>query len=213
MDFKVAGSRKGITALQMDIKIAGVTSEILAQALAQAKEGRLHILDKMAETIAEPRSTQSSFAPRITTITIPVSKIGEVIGPGGKMIRSIIERTGVKIDIEDDGTVKIASTSGEATAEAIEIIEGLTATAEVGKVYLGKVKRVVDFGAFVEILPGTEGLLHISEVADHRIEDIRREMRNGDKFLVKVLTIDDQNKIRLSKRAAQSEANPTNQSG
>ncbi|MCZ6878634.1 MAG: polyribonucleotide nucleotidyltransferase [Acidobacteria bacterium] len=209
MDFKVAGTAEGITALQMDIKTTGVTAEILAQTLEQAREGRLHILEKMAQIISEPRSTISPFAPRITTMNIPISKIGEVIGPGGKMIRSIIEETGVKIDIEDDGTIKIASTDGESTEKAIEIIKGLTATAEIGKNYLGKVKKVVDFGAFIEILPRTEGLLHISEVADHHIRDIRTEIRLGDKILVKVLNIDDQNKIRLSRRAVLKEEGGT----
>ena len=155
MDFKIAGSAEGITALQMDIKITGVTGNILAETLAQAKEGRLHILEKMAEAIDKPRSDISSFAPKITTMNIPVSKIGAVVGPGGKMIRSIIEETGVKIDIEDDGTIKIASSNGEAAERAIELIKELTATAEIGKNYMGKVKKVVDFGAFVEILPRT----------------------------------------------------------
>jgi len=207
MDFKVAGSAKGITALQMDIKITGVTQEIMSQALSQAKEGRLHILAKMAETIAEPKGEVSDFAPRITSIQIPVAKIGAVVGPGGKMIRSIIEETGVKIDIEDDGTVKVASTDGGAAEKAINIIQDLTATAEIGKNYLGKVIKVVDFGAFVEILPRTEGLLHISEIAERRVEDIRQEVRTGDKILVKVLNIDDQNKIRLSRRAVLQEQN------
>ena len=200
MDFKVAGSAEGITALQMDIKIGGVTREIMSEVLEQAREGRLYILRKMADTIATPRETTSKFAPRITTLQIPVGMIGAVIGPGGKMIRSIIEQTGVKIDIEDDGTVKIASTEGPAAEKAIQIIKDLTATAEIGKTYLGKVKRVVDFGAFIEIFPGTEGLLHISEVAEHRIQDIRQEMRIGDQILVKVLNIEG-NKIRLSRRA------------
>ena len=205
MDFKIAGSVDGITALQMDIKITGVTGKILAETLAQAKEGRLHILEKMAETIAKPRSDISSFAPKITTMNIPVSKIGAVVGPGGKMIRSIIEETGVKIDIEDDGTIKIASSSGEAAKKAIELIKELTATAEIGKNYMGKVKKVVDFGAFVEILPRTEGLLHISEISEEHIQDIRTEVRMGDKFLVKVLNVDDQGKIRLSRRAVLQE--------
>ena len=205
MDFKIAGSAEGITALQMDIKITGVTGKILAETLAQAKEGRLHILEKMAEAIAEPRSDISSFAPKITTMNIPVSKIGAVVGPGGKMIRSIIEETGVKIDIEDDGTIKIASSNGEAAERAIELIKELTATAEIGKNYLGKVKKVVDFGAFVEILPRTEGLLHISEISEEHIQDIRTEVRMGDKFLVKVLNVDDQGKIRLSRRAVLQE--------
>jgi len=205
MDFKIAGSVDGITALQMDIKITGVTGKILAETLAQAKEGRLHILEKMAETIAKPRSDISSFAPKITTMNIPVSKIGAVVGPGGKMIRSIIEETGVKIDIEDDGTIKIASSSGEAAKKAIELIKELTATAEIGKNYMGKVKKVVDFGAFVEILPRTEGLLHISEISEEHIRDIRTEVRMGDKILVKVLNVDDQGKIRLSRRAVLQE--------
>ena len=201
MDFKVAGSAQGITALQMDIKIAGITREIMSQALKQAQQGRLYILEKMAETIAEPRETISAFAPRIITLQIPVAKIGGVIGPGGKMIRSIIDQTGVKIDIEDDGTVKIASADSEAAQRAIHLVEEIAATAEVGKTYLGKVMKVVDFGAFVEILPGTEGLLHISEIADRHIHDIRDEIRMGDKILVKVLNIDGQNKIKLSRRA------------
>ncbi len=205
MDFKIAGSAEGITALQMDIKITGVTGKILAETLAQAKEGRLHILEKMAEAIAEPRTDISSFAPKITTMNIPVAKIGAVVGPGGKMIRSIIEETGVKIDIEDDGTIKIASSSGEAAERAIELIKELTATAEIGKNYMGKVKKVVDFGAFVEILPRTEGLLHISEISEEHIQDIRTEVRMGDKFLVKVLNVDDQGKIRLSRRAVLQE--------
>ena len=205
MDFKIAGSAEGITALQMDIKITGVTGKILSETLAQAKEGRLHILEKMAEAIAEPRSDISSFAPKITTMNIPVAKIGAVVGPGGKMIRSIIEETGVKIDIEDDGTIKIASSSGEAAQRAIELIKELTATAEIGKNYMGKVKKVVDFGAFVEILPRTEGLLHISEISEEHIQDIRTEVRMGDKFLVKVLNVDDQGKIRLSRRAVLQE--------
>ena len=207
MDFKVAGSNHGITALQMDIKIGGVTREIMSEALEQARAGRLHILSKMAETISEPRGSTSSYAPRITTINIPVSKIGEVIGPGGKMIRSIVEETGVKIDIEDDGSVKIASTDGEAAQRAIKRIEEITAMAEIGKNYMGKVKKVLDFGAFVEILPRTEGLLHISEIAERRIQDIHTEVRAGDKILVKVLNIDDQNKIRLSRRAVLEEQN------
>ena len=200
MDFKVAGSAQGITALQMDIKIGGVTKDIMSEALQQAKQGRMHILGKMAETIAEPRAEVSSFAPRITTIQIPVDKIGSVIGPGGKMIRSIIEETGVKIDIEDSGTVRIASVDGEAAAKAIKIVEDLTASAEIGKTYLGTVKKVVDFGAFIEILPGTEGLLHISEIAHRRIENIRGEVRVGDKILVKVINVEG-SKIRLSRRA------------
>ncbi|MEE8348786.1 MAG: polyribonucleotide nucleotidyltransferase [Acidobacteriota bacterium] len=205
MDFKVAGSRAGITALQMDIKIDGVTREILSEALAQAKLGRLHILDKMDETIATPRSEVSSHAPQITTLKVPVSKIGAVIGPGGKNIRGIVEQTGVKIDIEDDGTVTIASTNSEAAQEAVAMVEAITATAEIGKTYMGTIKKVVDFGAFVEILPGTEGLLHISEVAEHHIRDIYEEVKVDDKMEVKVLNVDGQNKIRLSRRAVLAE--------
>ena len=201
MDFKVAGSQQGIMALQMDIKIGGITQEILSQALEQARLGRLHILDKMAETLAQPRVDISAFAPRIVTMNIPVDKIGGVIGPGGKVIRGIIEETGVKIDIEDDGTVKIFSMDPESSNLAKRRVEEITATAEVGKTYLGKVVKVVDFGAFVEIFPGTEGLLHISEVANRRIPDIRSEIEVGDKILVKCLQVDNQGKIRLSRRA------------
>jgi polyribonucleotide nucleotidyltransferase len=201
MDFKVAGSAEGITALQMDIKITGVDPTILRQALQQAREGRLFILGKMNETLTEPRAAISVFAPRILTLRIPTEKIGAVIGPGGKIIRGIIEQTGVKIDIEDDGTVKIFSVDSEAAERATRMVSELAAVAEVGKTYLGKVTRVMDFGAFVEILPGTEGLLHISEIAERRINDIREEVHNGDKILVKVLSIDDQNKIRLSRKA------------
>lgn len=213
MDFKVAGSASGITALQMDIKITGVTREILSRALAQAREGRLFILGKMNEILSEPRAGISVFAPRILTLRIPVDKIGAVIGPGGKIIRGIIEQTGVKIDIEDDGTVRIFSADSDAAERATLMVSELAAVAEVGKTYLGKVTRVMDFGAFVEILPGTEGLLHISEIADRRIKDIREEVHNGDKILVKVLNIDDQNKIRLSRRAVLREQRDRNQDG
>jgi len=201
MDFKVAGTARGITALQMDIKITGITSAILSEALAQAKAGRLYILEKMLETISAPRAEVALHAPRIFTMRIPIDKIGGVIGPGGKMIRSIIERTGVKIDIEDDGRVNIASTDTESAEKARQIIQELTATAEINKVYLGKVTRVVDFGAFVEIFANTEGLLHISEFAEHRIKDIRDECKVGDQIMVKVLSIEPPNKIRLSRKA------------
>ena len=201
MDFKVAGTEKGITGLQMDIKIGGIDREIMAEALGQAKEGRLFLLKKMAECIESSRDDISQYAPRIITINIPKDKIGAVIGTGGKVIRGITEQTGVKIDIEDDGKVSIASTDGESAQRAIKIIEELTMEAEVGKTYLGTVTRLVDFGAFVEIFPGTEALLHISEVADFRIEDINTELKMGDQIPVKVIGIEPPNKIRLSRRA------------
>jgi len=201
MDFKVAGTRNGITALQMDIKIGGITAEIMAAALEQALRGRLHILDKMAEALGAPRPDISAYAPRIITIRIPVEKIRDVIGPGGKMIRSIVERTGCKIDIEDDGRVAIASVDEAAAKKAVAIIEELTATAELNKTYLGKVVRVVEFGAFVEILPGTDGLLHVSEMAHHRVQDVHAEVKEGDQVLVKVVNIDPSGKIRLSRKA------------
>jgi polyribonucleotide nucleotidyltransferase len=201
MDFKVAGTKVGITALQMDIKIGGITAEIMAHALEQARQGRLHILGKMAEALAEPRASISSYAPRIITVRVPVDKIRDIIGPGGKMIRSIVERTGCKIDVEDDGRVSIASVDEAAAKKAVAIIEELTATAELNKTYLGKVVRVVDFGAFVEILPGTDGLLHVSEMAHHRVQDVRSEVKEGDQVLVKVVSIDPSGKIRLSRKA------------
>jgi polyribonucleotide nucleotidyltransferase len=206
MDFKVAGTRAGITALQMDIKIGGITAEIMAQALEQARQGRLFILDRMAEALSSPRADISAYAPRILTIQIPVDKIRDVIGPGGKMIRSIVERTGCKIDVEDDGRVSIASSDETAARKAIAIIEELTATAELNKTYLGKVVRVVDFGAFVEILPGTDGLLHVSEMAHHHVKDVRSEVKEGDQVLVKVVNIDPSGKIRLSRKALLEQA-------
>jgi polyribonucleotide nucleotidyltransferase len=200
MDFKVAGTKDGITALQMDIKVAGITSQIMREALAQAKRGRLHILSKMEEVITSGREKISDFAPRFYTVQIPVDKIRDLIGPGGKMIRSIVEQTGVKIDVEDSGLVKVASSDQASAAKALQIIGDLTATAEVGKTYLGKVTRLADFGAFVEIIPGTDGLLHISEVAEHRIADVRDELKEGDQVLVKVLAVEG-NRIRLSRKA------------
>jgi len=200
MDFKVAGTREGITALQMDIKIPGVTSQIMSEALAQAKQGRLFILEKMTEAIPAVRQEISPYAPRIYSMKIPTDKIRDVIGPGGKMIRSIIEQTGVKIDVSDDGRVNIASSDGPSANKAIQIISELTATAEVGKTYLGKVVRIADFGAFVEIFPGTDGLLHISEIAETRIRNVRDELKEGDQIMVKVVGIEG-NKIKLSRRA------------
>ena len=201
MDFKVAGTANGITALQMDIKVTGITTEVMRKALDQARRGRLHILDKMAETLATPRQNISAFAPRIVTIRIPVDKIRDVIGPGGKTIRGIIERTGVKIDVEDDGRVNVASADGASAQKAINIIQELTATPELNKTYLGKVQRITDFGAFVEIMPGTDGLLHVSEIANHRVKDVRDELKEGEQVLVKVINIDPTGKIRLSRKA------------
>jgi polyribonucleotide nucleotidyltransferase len=200
MDFKVAGSKDGITALQMDIKISGVNTSIMSEALAQAKSARLHVLGKMLETLSEPRKQISEYAPRIYTLQINRQKIGELIGPGGKVIRGIIEQTGVKIDVEDDGKVNVAATDETAARKALKMIKDLVAEAELGKTYLGKVVRLAEFGAFVEIFPGTDGLLHISEVAEHRIRDIRDELKEGDQLLVKVIAIEG-NKIRLSRKA------------
>ncbi|OLC32691.1 MAG: polyribonucleotide nucleotidyltransferase [Acidobacteria bacterium 13_1_20CM_2_55_15] len=200
MDFKVAGTRDGITALQMDIKIPGVTAHIMSEALAQAKEGRLFILDKMLEAIAEVRTEISPYAPRIYSMKIPTDKIRDVIGPGGKMIRSIIEQTGVKIDVSDDGRVNIASSDGPSANKAIEIISNLTATPEIGKTYRGKVVRIADFGAFVELFPGTDGLLHISEIDENRIRNVRDVLQEGDQVMVKVVGLEG-NKIKLSRKA------------
>src|ERR671936_792463 len=201
MDFQVAGTADGITALQMDIKVTGITTEVMRKALDQARRGRLHILEKMREALPQPRTSISAFAPRIVTIRIPVDKIRDVIGPGGKMIRSIIERTGVKIDVEDDGRVNVASADGASAQKAISIIQELTATPELNKSYMGKVQRITDFGAFVEIMPGTDGLLHVSEIAHHRVRDVRDELREGEQVMVKVINIAPTGKIRLSRKA------------
>jgi len=200
MDFKVAGTRNGITALQMDIKIPGITGQIMREALEQARRGRLFILDKMQDALPEPRTAVSKFAPRIHTLQIPVDKIRDLIGPGGKVIRGIVEQTGVKIDVEDSGRVNVASSDEAAMSKALQIIGDITATPEVGKTYLGKVVRLADFGAFVELFPGTDGLLHISEIAEHRIKDVRDELHEGDQILVKVLAIEG-NRIKLSRKA------------
>ena len=200
MDFKVAGTREGITALQMDIKVPNVTTALMKEALEQARLGRLFILDKIAEVLTAPRADMSPYAPRIYTTKIPQDKIRDVIGPGGKVIRGIIEQTGVKIDVEDDGTIHVASNDPVAANKALQIIADLTATAEVGKTYLGKVVRLVDFGAFVEIFPGTDGLLHISEISENRIKEVRDELKEGDQILVKVLGLEG-NKIKLSRKA------------
>jgi polyribonucleotide nucleotidyltransferase len=215
MDFKVAGTAAGITALQMDIKVAGITTEILTAALDQARRGRLHILGEMEKALATPRAGISRYAPRIVTIRIPVDKIRDVIGPGGKMIRSIIDKTGVKIDVEDDGRVNVASNDEESAKKAIGMIEELTATPELNKTYLGKVQRITDFGAFVEILPGLDGLLHVSEIALHRVKDVRDELKEGDQLLVKVINVDPSGKVRLSRKAllAEEQGEPTGEAG
>ncbi len=200
MDFKVAGTGAGITGLQMDIKKPNVSFEVLEQALDQAKRARLQILETMNAVISTPRADMSEFAPRIHTLKIPVGKIRDVIGPGGKVIKGIVEETGAKVDVSDDGTIQIATSDGEAAKKAIQMIENLTASPEAGKTYLGKVTRVVDFGAFVEIFPGTEGLLHISEIAERRIRQVSDELKLGDQILVKCLALEG-NKIRLSRRA------------
>jgi len=200
MDFKVAGTKDGITALQMDIKVPNVTHAILKQALEQARRARLFILDKMNTRLATPRTTLSPYAPRIFTLTIPTEKIRELIGPGGKVIRGIVDATGCKIDVEDDGSVKIFSADGAAADRAIQMVTDICAVAEVGKTYLGKVVRIVDFGAFVEIFPGTDGLLHISEISENRIKQVRDELNEGDQILVKVLALEG-NKIKLSRKA------------
>ena len=202
MDFKVAGTAEGVTALQMDIKIGGVTAELLKDALYQAKEGRLHILGKMNESITTHRGELSSYAPRITTIYVRVEKIKDVIGPGGKNIKGIILATGCKIDIDDTGKVNIASTDAEAAQRAVDMVRGLTAEAEIGKLYKGKVKKIMDFGAFVEIFPGTEGLVHISQLSQERVKNVRDVLNEGDEVLVKVLEIDRDGKIRLSRKEA-----------
>ena len=204
MDFKVAGTRAGITGMQMDIKVPNITTSIMKEAMEQARRGRLYLLDKMEAAISEPRAQMSPYAPRIYTVTIPQDKIREVIGPGGKVIRGIIEQTGVKIDVSDDGTVNVASADEASARKALQIIADITATAEVGKTYLGKVVRLVDFGAFVEIFPGTDGLLHISEIAETRIKEVRDELKEGDQILVKVLALEG-NKIKLSRKAVLKE--------
>jgi polyribonucleotide nucleotidyltransferase len=200
MDFKVAGTRDGITALQMDIKIGGINAQIMADALQQANKGRLHILDIMEKTIGEPRAEIAPYAPRIIQIKINPDKIREVIGPGGKVIRALVEETGAKIDVEDDGTISIASADGAAAQAAIDRIRGITAEAEIGQSYLGTVSRIVDFGAFVEIFPGTDGLLHISEIADRRVKDVRDELKEGQQIMVKCIGKEG-NKIKLSRKA------------
>jgi polyribonucleotide nucleotidyltransferase len=205
MDFKVAGTPDGVTSLQMDIKISGVNRDIMRQALYQARDGRLHILDIMNETLRAPRTAVSGHAPRITTLKVKPDKIREIIGPGGKVIRGIIEATGVKIDVEDDGTVTIASSDEEASRKAIEMVQRIAAEAEVGRIYKGTVRKIVEFGAFVEILPGTDGLVHISQLAPERVRKVSDVLKEGDEVMVKVLEIDRQGKIRLSRKEALQE--------
>ena len=201
MDFKVAGTWEGVTAVQMDIKIPGITREIMAEALLQAKEGRRKILEIMKATIAEPRPELSPYAPRIVTIQVPVEKIRDIIGPGGKTIRSIIEQTGATIDIDDDGTIRIASVNGEANEKVIQMIQELTQEVEVGGVYKGIVRRVMDYGAIVEIFPGTSGLVHISQLDHKRIQNVRDIVREGDEIEVKCIGIDENGRISLSRKA------------
>jgi len=202
MDLKVCGTKKGITALQMDIKIGGLNEDILRKALYQAREGRIFIIEKLTQTLAEPREDISKYAPRITTIKVKPEKVRDVIGSGGKNIRQIISETGVTIDVEDDGTVTIASSDSEAASRAVAMVKWLTEDAEVGKIYRGIVKKIVDFGAFVEILPGTEGLVHISQLSRERVKKVTDIIQEGEEVLVKVLEIDKQGKIRLSRKDA-----------
>ena len=202
MDFKVCGTEKGITAMQMDIKIDGLTEDILRKALAQARDGRIHIIGKIRETLAVPRSDISLYAPRITTVKVKEDQVRTVIGSGGKNIRQIISETGVTINVEDDGTVTIASSDAEAAARAVAMVKWLTEEAEVGKIYRGTVKKILDFGAFVEILPGTDGLLHISQISKERVEKVTDVLHEGDEVMVKVLEVDKQGKIRLSRKDA-----------
>lgn len=213
MDFKVAGTREGITALQMDIKVGGINAQIMADALQQAKKGRMHILDAMDQAISEPREAMSQYAPRIIQIKINPDKIRDVIGPGGKVIRALVEETGAKIDVADDGTISIATADSEAAEAAVARILGITAEAEIGQTYVGTVSRIVDFGAFVEIFPGTDGLLHISEIADRRIKDVRDELREGQQIIVKCIAKEG-NKIKLSRKAVlREEANKAEAAG
>src|SRR5450432_549366 len=200
MDFKVAGTRKGITALQMDIKISGITSQIMREALEQARHGRLWLLDKMDAALDAPRTEKSKHAPQIRTLMIPTDKIRDLIGPGGKVIRGIIEATQVKIDVDDSGRVNVASSDAEGLARALQMISDITAVPEVGKTYLGKVVRLAEFGAFVELFPGTDGLLHISEIAEHRVKEVKDELKEGDQILVRVMSIEG-NRIKLSRKA------------
>ena len=205
MDFKIAGTREGVTAVQMDIKTKGITKEIMQKAVHQAQAGIGRILDIMAETLPKSREDLSPYAPRIYTITIKPERIREVIGPGGKIIKGIVEQTGVKIDIEDSGLVRIVSGDVDAANAAVEIIKKITREVEVGTVYMGKVKKVVDFGAIVEILPGIDGLVHVSQLSDTYIKKVSDVVKEGDEILVKVLDVEPNGRIRLSRKAAVKE--------
>jgi polyribonucleotide nucleotidyltransferase len=200
MDFKVAGTKEGITAIQMDMKIKGIDKKVLERALAQAKEGRFHILDKMMESISKPRAELSTYAPKVDMFQIKVDKIREVIGPGGKMINKIIDETGVKIDIEEDGRVTISTTDTEASKKARAMIESIVKEIEVGEIYFGKVVRIMNFGAFVELIPGKDGMVHISRLADHHVKKVEDEVKIGDRILVKVIEIDSQKRVNLSRK-------------
>ena len=206
MDFKMAGTAEGVTAIQMDIKIKGISKEVLAHVLERSREGRLYILEKMKETISEPRKDLSRHAPRIVTVQVKQEKIRDIIGPGGKTIRSIVEQTGVKIDVDDSGTVKLASSNFEGIEKAITIIKKLTQEVEVGGLYTGEVKRILGFGAVVELFPGTDGLVHISQLADYHVKEVTDILKEGDEVMVKVIDIDPQGRIRLSRKAALREA-------
>jgi polyribonucleotide nucleotidyltransferase len=202
MDFKVCGTKNGITAVQMDIKLTGVSRDTLERALEQARVGRLHILNEMSKTITAPRPEISKWAPRITTIKIKAERIKDVIGPGGKVIKDIINKTGVSIDVQDDGTINIASAKSDMVEKALRLIKDITREPEIGKIYLGNVRKVAEFGAFVEIFPGTDGLVHISDLAEKRVNKVEDIVREGDEVLVKVVSIDRQGKIRLSRKEA-----------
>ncbi|MEI9478358.1 MAG: polyribonucleotide nucleotidyltransferase, partial [Deltaproteobacteria bacterium] len=206
MDFKVAGTAEGVTAIQMDIKIRGLSKDIMDRVLRQAREGRLYILGKMKETIEEPRKDLSRHAPRIITIQVKQEKIRDIIGPGGKNIRGIVDQTGVKVDVDDSGMVKLASPNYEAIEKAISMIKNLTQEVEVGGLYMGKVRRILGFGAIVELFPGTDGLVHISQLADTHVKEVSDVLKENDEVLVKVIDIDPQGRIRLSRKAALKEA-------
>jgi polyribonucleotide nucleotidyltransferase len=201
MDFKVAGSADGVTSIQMDIKIKGLSKEIMQQALKQAKDGRLHILGEMASAIQTPRGQVSDYAPRITTLKIPVERIKDLIGPGGKTIRGLQMETGCKVDVEDDGTVHVAAVEAESGEACLRMIKELTQEVEEGQIYEGKVVRIMDFGAFVELMPGRDGMVHISELDHYRVRAVTDILKEGDMVKVKVLGIDDRGKIRLSRKA------------